>query len=56
MDFIGGALNLGEKIGEVYGDYKAGKAVRLGNYKGADNVKQLGHYDAKGKKLGIYHG
>jgi hypothetical protein len=56
MDFIGGAVNLAEKAGEIYGDYKTGKAVRLGSYKGSDNVKQLGHYSAKGKALGIYHG
>lgn len=56
MDFIGGAINLADKVGEVYSDYKTGKSVRLGNYKGSDNVKQLGHYDAKGKLLGIYHG
>jgi hypothetical protein len=56
MDFIGGAVNLAEKAGEIYGDYKTGKMVRLGNYKGSDNVKQLGHYSAKGKALGIYHG
>jgi len=56
MDFIGGAINLGEKLGEVYGDYKTGKAVRLGQYKGSDNVKQLGHYDKNGTNLGIYHG
>jgi hypothetical protein len=56
MDFIGSAVNLAEKVGEVYGDYKTGKMVRLGNYKGSDNVKQLGHYDRSGTNLGIYHG
>ena len=56
MDFIGTAVNLAEKAGEIYGDYKTGKQVRLGSYKGSDNVKQLGHYDAKGTNLGIYHG
>ena len=56
MDFLGSAVGLAEKAGEAYGDYKTGKAVRLGQYKGADNVKQLGHYDAKGKQHGIYHG
>ena len=55
MDIIGGAINLAEKAGEIYGDYKTGKAVRLGNYKGSGNVKKLGHYDAKGKALGIYN-
>lgn len=56
MDFIGGAVNLAEKVGEVYGDYKTGKQVRLGQYKGSDGVKQLGHYDRQGTNLGIYHG
>jgi len=55
MSFIGSALNLGEKLGEVYGDYKTGKAVRLGQYNGGDYVKKLGHYDKNGKALGIYH-
>lgn len=56
MDIIGRAVNLAEKAGEVYSDYKTGKAVRLGSYKGPENIKQLGHYSAKGKALGIYHG
>ncbi len=49
-------LGVADKIGEVYTDYKRGRNVRLGTYKGSENVKQLGHYDASGKKLGIYHG
>ena len=49
-------LGVADKIGEVYTDYKRGRNVRLGTYKGSANVKQLGHYDASGKKLGIYHG
>lgn len=56
MDFIGAASSLADKVGEVYGDYKTGKAVRLGQYKGSDNVKQLGHYNKNGVRLGIYHG
>lgn len=56
MDFIGTAANIADKVGEVYSDYKTGKSVRLGNYKGSENVKQLGHYDSKGNALGIYHG
>jgi len=56
MDFIGGAVDIAEKLGTAYGDYKTGKAVRLGSYKGSENVKQLGHYNASGKQLGIYHG
>jgi len=56
MDFIGSAVNLAENLGTAYGDYKTGKAVRLGNYKGVENIKQLGHYDKQGTNLGIYHG
>lgn len=54
MDFIGTAVNVAEKVGEAYGDYKTGKAVRLGNYKGPDYVKKLGHYTPKATQLGIY--
>ena len=53
MDALLGAV---DKVGELYSDYKRGRSVRLGTYKGSANVKQLGHYDASGKKLGIYHG
>jgi hypothetical protein len=56
MDIIGGAVSLAEKAGEVYGDYKTGKAVRLGQYKGVNNIKQLGQYSKSGTHLGIYHG
>jgi hypothetical protein len=56
MDFVSGAVSLAEKAGEIYGDYKTGKQVRLGSYKGVENVKQLGHYNSQGKKLGIYKG
>ena len=57
MDPITTAANIGEKLSEVYSDYKAGKAVRLGSYKGAENTRQLGHYSSKtNKELGIYHG
>ena len=56
MDFIGSAIGLADKVGEIYGDYKTGKQVRLGQYKGAGDVKQLGHYNKKGQLLGIYHG
>lgn len=56
MSLITGAVEVGEKIGEVFGDYSRGRAVRLGTYKGSENVKKLGHYNAKtGKRLGIYH-
>lgn len=54
MDLIGTAVNVAEKVGEAYGDYKTGKAVRLGNYKGPDYVKKLGHYTPKATQLGIY--
>jgi hypothetical protein len=56
MDFIGNAVSLAENLGTAYGDYKRGKMVRLGSYKGPDNIKQLGHYSSSGKPLGIYHG
>ena len=40
-----------------YSDYQRGKQMRLGSYKGVDNVKQMGHYNSKtGKRLAIYHG
>lgn len=56
MDYIGSAANIVDKVGEIYSDYKTGKSVRLGNYKGSDNVKQLGHYStATDTRLGIYH-
>lgn len=57
MDYIGLAKSTAEKVGEVYNDYSRGRQVRLGEYGGAGNVKNLGHYSVKtGKKLGIYHG
>lgn len=56
MDVLSGAIGLAEKAGEVYSDYKTGKAVRLGNYKGSENIKKIGHYSITGKRLGIYHG
>jgi len=55
MDFLSGAMGVAEQVGEVFGDYKRGRSMRLGQYKGPNNTKQLGHYDASGKKLGIYH-
>ncbi len=48
-------LRVVDKVGEIYTDYKKGRNVRLGTYKGSANIKQLGHYDASGKLLGIYH-
>lgn len=56
MDVLGVASNVGEKLAELYGDYKTGRDVRLGSYKGANNTKQLGHYNKSGRRLGIYHG
>jgi len=57
MDFVSSAANIGSKLSEVYSDYERGKSARLGQYKGAGNVRQLGHYSSKtNKELGIYHG
>jgi hypothetical protein len=56
MDFVSGAISLADKVGEAYGDYKTGKMVRLGQYVGSDNVKKMGHYNSKLKRLGIYQG
>jgi hypothetical protein len=56
MDPISSVVGLADKASEIYSDYKAGKAVRLGSYKGAENTRQLGHYSKSGKHLGIYHG
>jgi len=57
MDFI--ASNLPKAMSmarEAYGDYERGRKVRLGNYKGANETKQLGHYNKQGRRLAIYHG
>lgn len=56
MEYAGLIKGAIEKGGEIYGDYQRGKQVRLGEYGGAANVKNLGHYNKSGKKLGIYHG
>ena len=56
MDIVSSIPKAVELAREVYGDYNTGKQVRLGNYRGPDNVKKLGHYNNKGKLLGIYHG
>jgi hypothetical protein len=55
MDYLGLVKGAVEKGGEIYGDYQRGKQIRLGEYSGAGNVKNLGHYNNRGKKLGIYH-
>ena len=54
MDVISGAVELANKAGEVYGDYKTGRAVRLGTYKGSNNIKKLGHYNNNKTMLGVY--
>lgn len=56
MDFVSSATNIGSKLSELYGDYERGKSARLGQYKGANDMKKLGHYSKSGKALGIYHG
>lgn len=56
MDYIN-AIKTAYNVGtEVLGDYQRGKKVRLGQYNGIENVKQLGHYNKAGKRLAIYHG
>lgn len=55
MDFIGNLQRAYEVGSQAFGDYERGKKVRLGQYKGPDNIKKLGHYNKQGKKLGIYH-
>jgi hypothetical protein len=39
----------------AYKDYQSGRNLRLGSYKGHEGAKKLGHYNATGKRLGIYH-
>lgn len=56
MDAISTIKNAYEVGSEMFGDYQRGKQMRLGSYKGVDNVKQMGHYSKSGKRLGIYHG
>lgn len=56
MDYIGAASTIGSKLSELYGDYERGKSARLGQYKGANDIKKLGCYSKSGKALGIYHG
>jgi len=53
LSILKGAYDVGT---EIVGDYNRGKQMRLGNYKGIDNVKQMGHYNKSGKRLAIYHG
>ena len=57
MDFI--ASNLPKAMSmarEAYSDYQVGRKVRLGSYRGAGEVKALGHYNKQGRRLAIYHG
>lgn len=57
MDYINALNTAYEKGSEIFSDYQRGKQVRLGQYKGVENVKQIGHYNSKtGKRLAIYHG
>lgn len=56
MNFVPSAISLAEKASEAYNDLNVGRSVRLGTYKGANNVKKLGHYNSQGKRLGITHG
>ena len=56
MNYIGAASTIGNKLSELYSDYERGKSARLGQYKGSNDMKKLGHYSKSGKALGIYHG
>lgn len=56
MDILSGLEKVYNVGSEVLGDYQRGRQVRLGQYTGASDVKQIGHYNKKGKRLGIYHG
>ena len=57
MDFVTPAISLLNKGSEIYSDYDTGRSVRLGKYKGGNDVKNIGHYSSKtGKRLAIYHG
>ena len=51
----GAAKGAVEAARGVYQDYQSGRNLRLGQYKGSESVKKLGHYNANGKRLGIYH-
>lgn len=57
MDTLSLVKNVYDIGSQALSDYQVGKQVRLGNYNGVNNIKQLGHYSKKtGKRLGIYHG
>jgi hypothetical protein len=57
MDVIGTASSLLNTAGQAYSDFQRGREARLGQYQGHENIKKMGHYNAKtGKKLAIYHG
>ena len=56
MDTLSTIKNVYDIGSEMFGDYQRGKQMRLGSYKGVDNVKQIGQCNKCGKKLGIYHG
>ena len=57
MDMLSAVPQALQAVYQGVGDYQRGKQMRLGSYKGVDNVKQMGHYNSKtGKGLAIYHG
>lgn len=56
MDYIN-AIKTAYDVGtQAIGDYQRGKQIRLGQYNGADNIRQIGHFNKQGKRLAIYHG
>lgn len=51
-----GAEKLAEVARGAYNDYQSGRHLRLGQYKGNESSKKLGHYSTStNKRLGIYH-
>lgn len=54
---VGTASNIINTAGQAYSDFQRGREARIGQYQGHENIKKIGHYNAKtGKKLAIYHG
>lgn len=56
MEFVSKVPEIFNKAQEIYGDYNRGKQMRLGSYNGMSSVRQIGHYNKRGKRLAIYHG
>lgn len=56
MDILSGVQKAYEVGSEIFGDYQRGKKMRIGQYKGSEDVKKLGHYNRQGRRLAIYHG